>query len=95
MSIVWHFLKLFNKCSLDHSSFKPGELLFAVVTDWSDAEVHGLCEAVGEQVGQSMVHGAVYIGTAHGSEHVTEFHVPRTRIWKIHIYQSDIEIVNG
>lgn len=51
------FSKTFNKCSLDHSSFKPGESLFAVVTDWSDAEVRGLCEAVGEQVGQSLVRG--------------------------------------
>ena len=51
------FSKTFNKCSLDHSSFKPGESLFAVVTDWSDAEVHGLCEVVGEQVGQSLVRG--------------------------------------
>ena len=49
------FSKTFNKCSLDHSSFKPSESLFAVVTDWSDGEVHGLCEAVGEQAGQSLV----------------------------------------
>ena len=41
------FSKTFNKCSLDHSSFKPGESLFAVVNDRSDAEVRGLCEAVG------------------------------------------------
>ena len=50
------FSKTFNKCNSDHSSFKPGETLYAVVTDWSDAEVHGLCDAVGEQVGQSLVH---------------------------------------
>ena len=51
------FSKTFNKCSLDHTSLKPGETLYAVVTDWSDAEVHGLCDAVGEQVGQSLVRG--------------------------------------
>ena len=50
------FSKAFNKCSSDHSSFKPGEKLYAVVTDWSDAEVRGLCNAVGEQVDQSLVH---------------------------------------
>ena len=49
--------KTFNKCSLDHSSFKPGESLFVVITDWRDAKVRGLCEAVGEQVGQSLVDG--------------------------------------
>jgi len=51
------FSKTFNKYSLGHSSFKPGESLFAVVTDWSDAEVRGLCDAVGEQVRQSLVRG--------------------------------------
>ena len=30
---------------------------FAVVTDWSDAEVRGLCKAVSEQVQQSLVRG--------------------------------------
>ena len=49
------FSKTLNKCSLDYSCFKPGESLFAVVTDQSDAEVHVLCEAVGEQVRQSLV----------------------------------------
>ena len=39
--------------------FRPllGESLLAVVTDWSDAEVRGLCDAVGEQVGQSLIRG--------------------------------------
>ena len=49
--------KTFNKCSLDHSTFKPGETLYAIVTDWSDAKVCGLCDADGEQVGQSLVCG--------------------------------------
>ena len=53
------FSKTFNKCSLDHSSFKAGETLYAVVIDWSDAEVRGLCDAVGEQVGQSLVRGYI------------------------------------
>ena len=51
------FSKTFAKCSLDHSSFKPGKSLLAVVTDWSDAEVHGLYDAVGEQLGESLVRG--------------------------------------
>lgn len=50
------FSKTFNICSSDLCSFNPGESLFAVVTDWSDAEVHGLCDAVVEKVGQSLVH---------------------------------------
>ena len=51
------FSKTFAKCSLDHCLFKPGESLLAVVTGWSDAEVCGLCDAVGEQVGQSLIRG--------------------------------------
>jgi len=51
------FSKTFDKCSLDHCLFKPGKSLLAVVTDWSDAEVRGLCDAVGEEIGQSLIHG--------------------------------------
>ena len=70
------FSKTFNKCSLDHSSFKPGESLFAVVTDCSDAEVRGLLV---KKLDSLWSVGAVCTGTAHGSKYVTEFHVPRIR----------------
>ena len=51
------FQKTFDKCHFDNSSFEPGKSLLAVVTDWSDAEIRGLCDAVGEEVGQSLVRG--------------------------------------
>jgi len=47
----------FEKCKADNCSFEPGKSLLAVVTDWSDSEVHGLCDTVGEEVGQSLIHG--------------------------------------
>ena len=53
------FRKTFDKCRLDNCLFKPGESLLAVVTDWSDAEIHGLCDAVGEDVGQSLIRGCL------------------------------------
>ena len=59
-SAYWFaFSKTCNKFSLDHSSFKPGESLFAVVTDCEVMlkYVCGLCDVFGEQVGQSLVHG--------------------------------------
>ena len=55
--LIVAFSEAFNKCSSDHSSFKPGERLYAVVTDWSDTKVRGLYDAVGEQVDQSLVCG--------------------------------------
>ena len=58
--IVNYWLLASRQLQVNHSSFKPGESLqnLAVVTDWSDAEVRGLCDAVGEQqLGQALVHG--------------------------------------
>ena len=65
--LLFGISKTFNKCSLSTfllSQLNDRESLFAVVTDWSDAEVCGLCKAVGEQVGQSLVHGCVCTGIA-------------------------------
>ena len=44
------FSKTFEKCKADHCSFEPGRSLLAVVTDWSDSEVRGLCDAVGKRL---------------------------------------------
>ena len=51
------FLKTFQHCSLAHPSFKPGESLLGVVVDWSDSEVRGLSEAVGESIAKSLLKG--------------------------------------
>ena len=67
-----------------HSSWLNHYLLLKQ-TAWSDAEVHGLCDAqcwgttwtiLGWRLPRS------YIGTVHGKEYVIGLHSPRTKIWK-------------
>ena len=50
-------LKTFQHCSSVHPSFKPGESLLGIVIDWSDSEVRGLPEAVGESLAKSPLKG--------------------------------------
>ena len=35
------FKKVFEKCSTSNSSFKLGETLIGIVTDWSDTQING------------------------------------------------------
>ena len=44
------FKKTFQKCEEDHPDFSPADSLLGVVTDWSDAEISGLGEAIGKEV---------------------------------------------
>jgi len=43
------FKKTFQKCEEDHPEFRPGGSLMGIVTDWSDAEISGLGEAIGKE----------------------------------------------
>ena len=51
------FKKTFHHCASNHSSFKVGESLLGIVIDWSDSEIHGLSEAVGEELAKSLLRG--------------------------------------
>lgn len=44
------FKKTFQKSEEDHPEFSPADSLLGVVTDWSDAEISGLGEAIGKEV---------------------------------------------
>ena len=55
--------KTFQKCEEDHPEFNPGDSLMGIVTDWSDAEISGLGEAIGKEAAtkvlrRCMVHWA-------------------------------------
>ena len=51
------FRKSFAKCEEDHPTFQPGTTLTGVVTDWSDAEIRGLGEAIGRETAQALLKG--------------------------------------
>ena len=51
------FKKTFQQCASNHSSFKVGESLIGIVIDWSDSEIRGLSEAVGENLAKSLLRG--------------------------------------
>ncbi len=51
------FKKTFQKCEADHPTFEAGVSLTGVVTDWSDAEILGLGEAVGKDTAKTLLKG--------------------------------------
>ena len=51
------FKKPFQKCEDDHPEFNPGESLMGIVTDWSDAEISGLKEAIGKETATKVLRG--------------------------------------
>ena len=51
------FSKTFQKCKSDHPSFEPGKTLKGVVVDWSDAEIKGLGQAVGQDIAIQLLKG--------------------------------------
>ncbi len=50
----WQVLNIGKKKNKD---FDPGESLLGVITDWSDAEISGLSEAVGNDVAKKLLKG--------------------------------------
>ena len=54
---VLAFKRSFQKCQEDYPSFSPGETLVGVVTDWSDAEIQGLGQAVGHETAGRLLRG--------------------------------------
>ena len=51
------FKKIFSKCSNSNDSFKVGETLIGIVTDWSDAEINGLKMAIGKDTAEKLLKG--------------------------------------
>ena len=51
------FKKTFQKCEEDHPRFSPADSLLEVVTDWSDAEISGLGEAIGKEATAKLLRG--------------------------------------
>ena len=51
------FSKTFKKCKADHPDFEPGKTLKGVVVDWSDAEIKGLSQAVGQDMAIELLKG--------------------------------------
>ena len=51
------FRKSFQKCEEDFPTFQPGVSLTGVVTDWSDAEILGLGQAVGKETAKTLLKG--------------------------------------
>ena len=51
------FKKVFERCSSINKDFRPGSTLLGVLIDWSDAEISGLKQAVGKDVGESLLKG--------------------------------------
>ena len=51
------FSKTFQKCKVDHPDFEPGKTLKGVVVDWSDAEIKGLSQTVGQDMAIELLKG--------------------------------------
>ena len=51
------FKKTFQKCEEDHPQFSLADSLLGVVTDWSDAEISGLGEAIGKEAAAKLLRG--------------------------------------
>ena len=51
------FKKVFGKCSTSNSSYKLGETLIGIVTDWSDAQINGLKKAIGKDAAKRLLKG--------------------------------------
>ena len=51
------FTKFFETCKLHDRKFELNQTLVGIVTDWSDAEINGLKEAVGKKVAESLLKG--------------------------------------
>ena len=51
------FKKVFTRCSSLNPCFKPGSTLLGVLTDWSDAEINGLKNAVGKDIAEVLLKG--------------------------------------
>ena len=49
--------KVFSKCESDCDTFCIGETLLGIIIDWSDAEILGLKQAIGESKAQSLLRG--------------------------------------
>lgn len=51
------FRMLFATVKKDHTKFAVGESLLGVITDWSDQQINGLAEVVGEKAADGVVKG--------------------------------------
>jgi len=51
------FKKTFQKCEEDHPEFRPGSSLMGIATDWNDAEISGLGEAIDKEAAKSLLRG--------------------------------------
>ena len=51
------FKKMFDACREKHSEFELGDSLKAIILDWSDAEINGLKEAIGDDLATSLIKG--------------------------------------
>ena len=51
------FKKLFEQCRQADSDFAIGETLLGIVTDWSDAEIKGLKNAIGQETAAKLLRG--------------------------------------
>ena len=48
---------IFSSVKQDHPSFSVGNTLLGVIVDWSDAQVKGLKEAIGESLAEKVLKG--------------------------------------
>ena len=51
------FTKFFETCKHHDSKFELNQTLVGIITDWSDAEINGLKEAVGKEVAENLLKG--------------------------------------
>ena len=51
------FRKMFDKCKQVDTAFVLGKTLLGVVTDWSDSEIKGLKNVVGEETAGELLKG--------------------------------------
>ena len=51
------FKKLFEQCKVADQNFRVGETLQGIITDWSDAEIKGLKNVIGEGIAMKLLKG--------------------------------------
>ena len=51
------FKKLFEQCQVADSNFNIGGTLQGIITDWSDAEIKGLKNVIGEESAMKLLKG--------------------------------------
>ena len=51
------FNAIFRKMKEKHPTFGVGKTLKGIITDWSDTQLHGLRDAIGEEITSQVVKG--------------------------------------